>query len=168
MQPLSCLGKFLGFYFICFLVFNCICIHEVAWGFCDCLSTALTSIGHKQQRQFSTLNIIFNQSVQQSNILVSVRKQFLLNTELLLLNWKRHSDWKLTAFWSSERKHSQCLWFWFALSSSQRQKNLNKAFVKNKTHIHMYTCVKHIYTCTTHVVCTCESTPSTPILEILH
>lgn len=74
IQPLSCLRKYI-------FILDFIYVHEIVCLFCYCLSIALTSIGHKQQRQFSRLNIIFNQSVQQSNILLSMRKRYVfINT----------------------------------------------------------------------------------------
>lgn len=153
MLPLSCLRKFLDFYFMCFSVFYCVCIHEVARGFflivCPQHLPALAT-SNKGSFPNSTSSLI-----SLSNKATSwYQKENNVCQTLNYFCWtgKMHWDWKWTAFWSSERKHSQCLWFWLALSSSQKQNNLNKTFVKNKTQIH-------------HVAC--KSIPTIPSLEIL-
>lgn len=116
--------------------------------FCYCLCIALTSIGHKQQRQFPRLNIIFNQSVQQSNILLSIRKIYVF-INMFVKQYRIVSAELEKCIKSENGQHSEVLedilhvflcGLQFLLLKGKITQRSDKAFVKNRTQIHHVVC----------------------------
>lgn len=125
-------------------------IHKIKWVLNYCLFTALTSICYKQQRQFSRLNIIFNHSVQQSNILLSIRKIYVF----IYMFAKSHrivSPELEKCIQRENGQHSEVLenilnvlvcGLQFLLPKGKTTWRSDKAFVKNTIQIHFVVC-KH-------------------------